>query len=154
VVVSVRRIHFRPPGVKTGSKIGPLGPFRGTLGIHWVIGSIVVGLLILFAVTWNLFRLGKPEAPFRSVGRLESYPPGTAREVRPGGVFVARTRQGLFHAVAEPVNCPLRVTDQGYLDCLELAYRWDGQSQSKGDPLARVPLQVYRGQVYIDPTGG
>ncbi|MGH2724658.1 MAG: hypothetical protein ACRDI0_10445 [Actinomycetota bacterium] len=150
--MSVRRIHFRPPGVKTGSRVGPLGPFRGTLGIHWVIWSIVVGLLILFAVTWNLFRLGKPEEPFRSVGRLESYPPGSAREVRPGGVFVGRTQQGLVHVVAEPVNCPLEVTDRGYVDCLELAYRWDGQPYSKGEPLNRLPVQVYRDEVFIDPT--
>ena len=34
------RVHIRAPGVKTGSTIGPLGPFRGTLGIHWVLGSI------------------------------------------------------------------------------------------------------------------
>jgi hypothetical protein len=35
------------PGVKPGQKIGPLGPFRGRLGLHWVIASVVVGALIL-----------------------------------------------------------------------------------------------------------
>ena len=150
--MSVRRIRFRPPGVKTGSTIGPLGPFRGTLGIHWVIGSIVVGLLLLFAVTWNLFRLGKPEAPFQSVGRVESYRPGSAREVQPGGVFVSRTEDGAVHAVAEAVNCPLEATDAGYVDCLDLAYRWDGQPVTKGEPLNRLPVMVYRGEVFVDPT--
>lgn len=152
--MSVRRIRFRPPGVKTGSKIGPLGPFRGTLGIHWVIGAIVVGLLLLFAVTWNLFRLGKPEEPFRSVGRIESYRPETAREVSPGGVFVARTAEGAVFAVAEPVNCPLEVTVDGYLDCLGLAYDWEGHPVAKGEPLTRLPALVYRGEIFIDPTGG
>lgn len=42
-----RRIHLRLPGVKPGQKIGPLGPFRGRLGVHWVIASVVVGVLIL-----------------------------------------------------------------------------------------------------------
>jgi hypothetical protein len=37
------------PGVKPGQKIGPLGPFRGRLGVHWVIASVVVGALILGA---------------------------------------------------------------------------------------------------------
>jgi hypothetical protein len=44
-----RRIHLRLPGVKPGQKIGPLGPFRGRLGVHWVIASVVVGTLILAA---------------------------------------------------------------------------------------------------------
>jgi hypothetical protein len=42
-----RRIHLRTPGVKPGQKIGPLGPFRGRLGVHWVIASVAVGALIL-----------------------------------------------------------------------------------------------------------
>jgi hypothetical protein len=37
------------PGVKPGQKIGPLGPFRGRLGLHWVIASVVVGAVI-FAI--------------------------------------------------------------------------------------------------------
>lgn len=42
-----RRIRLRVPGVKPGQKIGPLGPFRGRLGLSWVIASIVVGAAIL-----------------------------------------------------------------------------------------------------------
>jgi hypothetical protein len=42
-----KRIRIRMPGVKPGQKIGPLGPFRGRLGLHWVIASVVVGALIL-----------------------------------------------------------------------------------------------------------
>jgi hypothetical protein len=45
----VRRIRWRSIGVKPGQKIGPLGPFRGRLGLHWVIGSVAVGMLILGA---------------------------------------------------------------------------------------------------------
>jgi hypothetical protein len=43
----MRRVRWRSPGVKPGQKIGPLGPFRGRLGLHWVIASAVVGVLIL-----------------------------------------------------------------------------------------------------------
>jgi hypothetical protein len=47
VLMVGRRIHIRMPGVKPGQKIGPLGPFRGRLGLHWAIASVAVGALIL-----------------------------------------------------------------------------------------------------------
>jgi hypothetical protein len=49
-----RRIRFRSPGVKPGQKIGPLGPFRGRLGLAWVIAPIVLGVILL-AAGWFLF---------------------------------------------------------------------------------------------------
>jgi hypothetical protein len=45
-----RRIRFRPPGLKPSTKIGTLGPYRGRLGMAWVIAPIVVGALLLIAV--------------------------------------------------------------------------------------------------------
>ncbi len=45
-----RRIRFRPPGLKPTTKIGTLGPYRGRLGLAWVIAPMVVGLLLLLAV--------------------------------------------------------------------------------------------------------
>jgi hypothetical protein len=44
-----KRFRFRPPGLKPTTKIGTLGPYRGRLGLAWVIGSLSVGLLILLA---------------------------------------------------------------------------------------------------------
>jgi hypothetical protein len=148
----VSRIHFRPPGIKTGTRIGPLGPFRGRLGIHWVIGSIAVGLVILLVGTWTLFRADQPEPPYRPVGAIETFPVGQAREVL-GGVFVGVAEGGEPYAVAEPANCPLEATDSGYTDCLGVSYGWDGGPLGRGDPLQALPLQVHRGQVYVDPTG-
>ena len=148
--VSVSRIHFRPPGVKTGSKIGPLGPFRGRLGLQWVIGSLVVGLLILMAATWGLTRAGKPGEPFRSVGTVESYPPGTAREVL-GGVYLGRTDDGQPYAIAEPLDCPLEIHRRGYRDCHDTLYGLDGEPVAgKGEALPRLPVQVYRGEIFVD----
>ena len=151
--MSARRIHLRPPGVKTGSKVGPLGPFHGTLGIQWVIGAIAVGLLIVLAGTLLYARLARPQAPFRSVGEVESFAPGTAREVL-GGVYVGRTDSGEAVAVAEPPNCPLEVTHRGYRDCLDFGYGLDGHPLGRGDRLTILPVEVYRGEIYIDPTGG
>jgi hypothetical protein len=47
--MSRRRIRFRPPGLKPTTKIGTLGPYRGRLGLAWVIAPIVAGVLILVA---------------------------------------------------------------------------------------------------------
>jgi hypothetical protein len=151
--VSAPRIHIRPPGVKTGSKIGPLGPFRGTLGIQWVIGSIAVALLIVLAGTLFYTRLTRPPAPFRPVGEVESFAPGTAREVL-GGVYVGRASSGRPFAVAEPPNCPLEVTRRGYRDCLDFGYGFDGHPLGRGEPLVTLPLKVFRGDIYVDPTVG
>jgi hypothetical protein len=35
--------------VKPTTKVGTLGPYRGRLGLGWVIAPIVVGLVILVA---------------------------------------------------------------------------------------------------------
>jgi hypothetical protein len=45
------------PGVKPGQKIGPLGPFRGRLGLHWVLASVLVGSLILAAGLYYVLAL-------------------------------------------------------------------------------------------------
>ena len=48
-----RRIRIRPPGVKPWTRIGPLGPFRGRLGLAWVIAPLVLGIVLL-VVGWAL----------------------------------------------------------------------------------------------------
>jgi hypothetical protein len=44
-----RRIHFRPPGVKPWTRIGPLGPVRRRLGLAWVIAPLVLGIAVVVA---------------------------------------------------------------------------------------------------------
>ena len=44
-----RRIRFRPPGLKPTTKVGTLGPYRGRLGVAWVVAPMVAGLVILIA---------------------------------------------------------------------------------------------------------
>ncbi|MDQ4005591.1 MAG: hypothetical protein M3135_04720, partial [Actinomycetota bacterium] len=119
--MATRRVHIRPPGVKTGSTIGPLGPFRGTLGIQWVIGSIAVGLVIVLAGSWFLFR--QPGGPFERVESftVDQVAPGTAREAF-AGIFFGVTEDGRSFAVNEPANCPLEVIAGEYIDCAERHY--------------------------------
>jgi hypothetical protein len=47
--MALLRVRFRPPGVKPWTRIGRLGPFRGRLGLAWVIAPLVLGLLIVVA---------------------------------------------------------------------------------------------------------
>ena len=51
-----KRIRFRPPGLKPTTKVGTLGPYRGRLGLAWVLAPIVAGLIILVAGYFALFR--------------------------------------------------------------------------------------------------
>jgi len=44
-----RRLHVRPPGLKPTTKVGTLGPYRGRLGIAWVLAPLAVGVVILVA---------------------------------------------------------------------------------------------------------
>ena len=51
-----RRVRFRPPGLKPWTKVGHLGPYRGRLGMGWVIAPLVAGAVILVAGWLLLFR--------------------------------------------------------------------------------------------------
>ncbi|HEX9235742.1 MAG TPA: hypothetical protein VF972_05645 [Actinomycetota bacterium] len=51
-----RRPRFRPPGVKPWTRIGPLGPFRGRLGLAWVIAPLVLGAILVLFAWLALFR--------------------------------------------------------------------------------------------------
>jgi hypothetical protein len=44
-----KRFRFRPPGLKPTTKVGTLGPYRGRLGLAWVIAPVVAGLVIVIA---------------------------------------------------------------------------------------------------------
>ena len=44
-----KRFHFRPPGLKPTTKVGTLGPYRGRLGLAWVVAPTVAGVVILVA---------------------------------------------------------------------------------------------------------
>jgi hypothetical protein len=51
-----KRVRFRPPGLKPTTKVGTLGPYRGRLGLAWVIAPIVAGLIIVVAAYLALLR--------------------------------------------------------------------------------------------------
>lgn len=51
-----KRLTIRPPGLKPTTKVGTFGPYRGRLGLPWVVASLVVGMVILAAGYFALFR--------------------------------------------------------------------------------------------------
>lgn len=149
MMLTTRRVHFRSPGVKTGSTIGPLGPFRGTLGIQWVIGAVAVGLVIVLGVTWLLFR--EPPPPFEKVEAftIEDVEVGTAREAF-AGIYLGKPSDEQLFAVAEPLNCPLELVPDGYVDCADRRYGLDGVGHKVS--LLQLPVEVHRGAIYIDTS--
>lgn len=142
------RIRFRSPGVKPGQKIGPLGPFRGRLGLHWVIAPLVV-LVVLGVVAWLFFRGGPPEAPWRAIA-----PVGSLVSPQPAGgdAWVARLADGRVIAVKAEAGCPIVSIATGYQDCEGAAYDLAGFPAGEGEPLDLAPMQIVDGQVYVDPT--
>jgi hypothetical protein len=51
-----RRIQIRPPGLRPTTKVGTLGPYRGRLGVAWVVAPILAGIVILVAGYFAVFR--------------------------------------------------------------------------------------------------
>lgn len=145
-----RRVRFRPPGVNPGSRIGPLGPFRGRLGLQWVIAPVALGALLV-AVAVAALRPHPPGGSFVPVGAATSFPDGTAHRVDvPGNVFVGSVG-GQLVAVVQDDGCTLSLCGRRYVDCRGAAYSLDGTRMGARGGLDLLPVQVYRGTVYVDP---
>jgi hypothetical protein len=54
--VTRKKLQIRPPGLKPTTKVGTLGPYRGRLGLAWVIAPLVAGAVILVAGYFAVFR--------------------------------------------------------------------------------------------------
>ena len=55
-LVARKKLQIRPPGLKPTTKVGTLGPYRGRLGLAWVIAPLVAGVVILVAGYLALYR--------------------------------------------------------------------------------------------------
>jgi hypothetical protein len=136
--------------VKPWTRIGPLGPFRGRLGIAWVVAPLVVGAVLIGAVWLLVLRNPAPGGSFEPVARAASFPEGRARPVDLPGVYVGRTGGALF-AVLQEDGCGLQVCSTHYVDCRGVSYGLDGEATNGPGALSLLPLRVYRGMVYVDP---
>ncbi len=145
-----RRVRLRPPGLKPWTRIGTLGPFRGRLGLSWVLAAVVVGVVVLAAGTYALLRPHPPGGSFVPVGAASSFPQGTARAVNVPGAFVGRTGASLV-AVLQEDGCSLAVDGNHYRDCRGVAYELNGSGAAGCGSLDLLLVAVYQGTVYIDP---
>jgi len=50
------KLQIRPPGLKPTTKVGTLGPYRGRLGLAWVIAPLLAGVVIVVAGYLAVFR--------------------------------------------------------------------------------------------------
>jgi len=148
--MSPRRTRFRPPGLKPWTRIGTLGPFRGRLGLSWVVASLLAGIVILGAGWLALSRSHPPGGSFVPVGSVTSFTPGTAREVDVPGAFVG-SAGGRLVAVLQEDGCTLSVADGHYRDCRGAVYDLTGAGSGGCGSLDLLPLTPYRGTVYVDP---
>jgi hypothetical protein len=148
-----RRVRFRPPGLKPWTRVGTLGPFRGRLGLSWVIAAIIVGVVVLVAGWFALRRSLPPGASYVPIGVEGSFPEGSAHPAgapAPPGTFVARV-DGDLVAVVERDGCPLTVEGGGYRDCREARYDLRGAGVDGCGGLDLLPVRVYKTLVYVDP---
>jgi hypothetical protein len=145
-----RRVRLRPPGLKPWTRIGTLGPFRGRLGLSWVLAALVVGVPVLAAGSYALLRPHPPGGTFVPVGAESAFAEGTARAVDVPGAFVGRV-QGGFVAVLQEDGCSLSVVAGTYRDCRGVVYDLDGAGAAGCGGLDLLLVRVYRDTVYIDP---
>jgi hypothetical protein len=146
-----RRVRLRPPGLKPWTRIGTLGPFRGRLGLSWVLAAVAVGVVVLAAGTFALLRPHPPGGSFVPVGAAASFPEGTARAVNVPGAFVGRTG-GHLVAVLQEDGCSLSVdANHHYRDCRGVVYDLNGSGAAGCGSLDLLLVADYQGTVYIDP---
>jgi len=145
-----RRVRLRPPGLKPWTRIGTLGPFRGRLGLSWVVAAVVVGVVVLTAGVYALLRPHPPGGSFVPVGAASSFPEGTARAVNVPGAFVGRTG-GQLVAVLQEDGCSLAVDGNRYRDCRGVEYDLNGSGAAGCGSLDLLVVAAYQGTVYIDP---
>jgi len=126
------------------------GPFRGRLGLSWVVAALVAGVVILAAGWFALTRPHPPGGSFVPVGAAASFPPGSAREVSVPGTFVASVGPG-FVAVLQEDGCTLVVRDGHYRDCRGDTYDFTGRAPDGCGALDLLPVVLYRGTIYVDP---
>jgi hypothetical protein len=138
--------------VKPWTRIGPLGPFRGRLGLPWVIAPLILGIFLVAFAYLLLYRGSAPGGSFEPVGDASSFADGQARSVDIPGVFVGRSGGRVF-AVVQEDGCSLAFCHGRFVDCRGAAYELDGAAAGgAAGGLDLLPLVIYRGLVYVDPV--
>ncbi len=147
-----QRTAYLPPRAARARKL----ILRTQLGLPWLLAASLFALVILVAGTLFLVRGGRPGAPWVRVAAVAAVPDGMVAEVPgPDGlvVVVDRRRGQLLAFVGVPGPCPVAAAAAGFArPCQGEAWGADGSARRPGTPaLRRVPAQLARGDLYVDP---
>lgn len=125
---------------------------RAPMGIQWVIGSLVVGVVVLVAGV-VLLRDPAPSDPFVAL----DVPPTSQASTTVAGdplpepvLFVGVSRPRVF-ALPEGVT-PAYCEASGLLEAPEGAWRLTGRGLGGTASLSQHPTVVHDGTLYVDPT--
>ncbi len=128
---------------------------RAPMGIQWVIGSLVVGVVVVVA-GWLALRDTTPQAPYVEVpaavvdapeGVAIWRPDGTSGEVL---VVTGSNRPRVF--AWEGTEPPVLCSESGLLEAPGGAWRLTGRGLGGTPSLSEHPLVVDDGVLYVDPT--
>ena len=129
---------------------------RAPMGIQWVIGSLVVGVIVAIA-GWLALRDTTPQAPYVEVPTAVADAPGGIATWTPDGtdteilVVTSSTRPRIFawDGSQPPVLCGAT----GLLEAPDgSAWRLTGRGLGGTPSLAEHPLVVDDGVLYVDPS--
>jgi len=154
------RIAYLPPRAVKARKL----ILRSQLGVPWIVAAALFGLLILAAGTLLLLRAGHPGAPWARVAAVSSLPAGAVTQLpappsAPSGtvVVVDRRSSALHTFLTRSGPCPVTADPTGGFTrpCLHQTWTATGTPAPKpGEPspppLAAVPFQLARGQLYVN----
>lgn len=151
------RDHDRPPEFGPGGYLPERAAqrarkivLRAPLGLQWVIGAVVAGLVVVVAGVLLLTRSGAPGEPYVAVAAVEDVAGEVVADDTTGAVLVGLGgRVRAFATDEELVHCPasrrLESADGG-------VWTLTGRSLTDRPSLPEHPTITTDGMVHVDPT--
>lgn len=125
---------------------------RAPLGLQWVIGAVVVGIIVVAVGVFYLTTLGSPPGePYVEIGPVDALRPARFDEER-SVLFLAASGPVRAFIVPEGTR-PVWCVQSGRLESTSgRVWSPTGRALDGGDSLAEHPTLVVDGVVYLDPT--
>lgn len=126
---------------------------RAPLGLQWVIGAIVVGLIVVVVGVVFLTSAGDPPGePYVEIGPVEALRPARFDEQR-GVLFLAASGPVRAFVIPGDTTTPVWCPDSGHLETPDgRVWSPTGRALDGGPSLAEHPTLVVDGVVYLDQT--
>ena len=149
------RVAYLPPRAAKARKL----ILRSQLGLPWMLTAALFGAVILAAGAVFLVKGGRPGAPWVKVAPLSRFPDGAVTQAAAGtGPVVVDRREGTLRAFAvEPGACAVVAAGGGFArPCTGQAWDMgghaeDGAGRAAAPAMRPLPVQVARGDLYVNP---